>query len=105
VNGGILVALAGVWLGCQVFGGKALERLGIIGDGVAPADKAGAKKSPSAAKQGQSVGTTVGAIVGSGAGPVGTVIGGGAGAILGNAAGEAVHGAKKIADVIGGWIP
>lgn len=28
--GGIVVVIAGVWLGCQVFGGHMLERLGIL---------------------------------------------------------------------------
>lgn len=28
--GGVVIVLAGIWLGCQVFGGNALERLGII---------------------------------------------------------------------------
>jgi hypothetical protein len=28
--GGVFLALLGVWVGCQVFGGEALERLRII---------------------------------------------------------------------------
>jgi hypothetical protein len=28
--GGLVIVIAGVWLGCQVFGGNALERLGIL---------------------------------------------------------------------------
>ena len=28
--GGLVVVIAGVWLGCQIFGGNALERLGIV---------------------------------------------------------------------------
>jgi hypothetical protein len=28
--GGIFLALLGVWIGCQVFGGEALERLRIV---------------------------------------------------------------------------
>jgi hypothetical protein len=28
---GILIGIAGVWVLCQVFGGEALQRLGIIG--------------------------------------------------------------------------
>jgi hypothetical protein len=28
--GGIFLALLGVWVGCQVFGGHALERLRIV---------------------------------------------------------------------------
>ena len=28
--GGIFLALLGVWVGCQVFGGHALERLGLV---------------------------------------------------------------------------
>jgi len=28
--GGIFLALLGVWVGCQVFGGEALERLRIV---------------------------------------------------------------------------
>ena len=28
--GGIVVVIVGIWLGCQVFAGDALERLGII---------------------------------------------------------------------------
>jgi hypothetical protein len=31
--GGLVIAIAGVWLGCQVFGGKMLERLGIVDGG------------------------------------------------------------------------
>lgn len=42
--GGLLVAGAGVWLGCQVFGGKALQRLGILG--TFSADAAGASALP-----------------------------------------------------------
>jgi hypothetical protein len=30
---GILIVIAGVWVLCQVFGGKALQRLGIIEEG------------------------------------------------------------------------
>ena len=41
MTGGILLALGGVWLGCQVFGGDALNRLGITGSGVAPATASG----------------------------------------------------------------
>lgn len=39
---GILIAVAGVWVTCQVFGGNALERLGILkpdpagGGGIVP---------------------------------------------------------------------
>jgi hypothetical protein len=29
--GGIFLALLGVWVGCQIFGGQALERLNITG--------------------------------------------------------------------------
>lgn len=28
--GGLFLALLGVWVGCQVFGGEALERLRIV---------------------------------------------------------------------------
>jgi hypothetical protein len=28
--GGIVIAVVGVWLGCQVFGGHMLERLGVV---------------------------------------------------------------------------
>jgi hypothetical protein len=28
--GGVFLAVLGVWLGCQVFGGEALERLKVI---------------------------------------------------------------------------
>lgn len=28
--GGLFLAVLGVWVGCQIFGGEALERLGII---------------------------------------------------------------------------
>lgn len=28
--GGLVILVAGVWLGCQVFGGNMLERLGIL---------------------------------------------------------------------------
>lgn len=37
--GGIVLVLAGVWVLCQVLGGKALTRLGIVqeGDSTAPA--------------------------------------------------------------------
>lgn len=31
--GGALLVLAGVWVLCQVLGGNALERLGVIGQG------------------------------------------------------------------------
>ena len=34
--GGLVLALAGVWVLCQVLGGRALERLGIVGQ--QPAD-------------------------------------------------------------------
>lgn len=30
--GGVLLVLAGVWVLCQVLGGNALERLGVIGN-------------------------------------------------------------------------
>lgn len=29
---GILLSIAGIWVLCQVFGGEALQRLGIIGE-------------------------------------------------------------------------
>ena len=29
---GIVLVIAGVWLGCQVFGGEALQRLRIVGE-------------------------------------------------------------------------
>jgi len=29
--GGIFLVLLGVWVGCQIFGGEALERLNITG--------------------------------------------------------------------------
>lgn len=32
-SGGVLLVLAGVWVLCQVLGGNALERLGVIGQG------------------------------------------------------------------------
>jgi hypothetical protein len=28
--GGVFLALLGVWIGCQVFGGDALQRLGLV---------------------------------------------------------------------------
>lgn len=28
--GGVVMVIAAVWIGCQVFGGNALERLGIV---------------------------------------------------------------------------
>lgn len=28
---GLVMLIAGVWIGCQVFGGKALQRLGVVG--------------------------------------------------------------------------
>jgi hypothetical protein len=28
--GGIFLAVLGVWVACQVFGGEALERLGVV---------------------------------------------------------------------------
>jgi hypothetical protein len=28
--GGVCIGLLAVWLGCQVFGGQALERLGVV---------------------------------------------------------------------------
>lgn len=31
--GGVLLVIAGVWVLCQVLGGNALERLGVIGAG------------------------------------------------------------------------
>lgn len=103
MNGGPLLVLAGVWLGCQVFGGSALERLGIIGDGTDPAAKT--KKPKTAAQKGQSIGTKVGDVVGFPGGPLGTAAGHVAGGLIGEAAGEAAHLGKKIGDVIGGWIP
>ena len=30
MNGGLLLVVAGTWVLCQVFGGKALQRLGIL---------------------------------------------------------------------------
>jgi hypothetical protein len=30
---GVVMLIAGVWLGCQLLGGDALGRLGIFGDG------------------------------------------------------------------------
>lgn len=36
---GILLALAGVWIMCQVFGGNALGRLGIAGEPTEPGKK------------------------------------------------------------------
>jgi hypothetical protein len=29
-SGGVVLVLAGVWLGCQVWGGQALQRLGVL---------------------------------------------------------------------------
>jgi hypothetical protein len=29
---GIVIGIAGLWVVCQVFGGNALERLGVLGD-------------------------------------------------------------------------
>jgi hypothetical protein len=29
--GGIFLVICGLWVGCQVFGGNALERLNIVG--------------------------------------------------------------------------
>lgn len=29
-SGGLVIAIVGIWLGCQVFGGRMLERLTII---------------------------------------------------------------------------
>jgi hypothetical protein len=31
--GGIVLCLLAVWVGCQVFGGEALERLGVVSSG------------------------------------------------------------------------
>lgn len=28
--GGVVLLILGVWVGCQVFGGHALERLGVV---------------------------------------------------------------------------
>lgn len=28
--GGIVLIIAGVWVGCQLFGGQALQRLGVV---------------------------------------------------------------------------
>lgn len=28
--GGLVLVIFGVWVGCQVFGGQALERLGVV---------------------------------------------------------------------------
>lgn len=36
-SGGILLVVAGVWVLCQVLSGNALERLGVIANGSAPA--------------------------------------------------------------------
>jgi hypothetical protein len=30
VAGGLVILLAATWIGCQVFGGEALERLGVV---------------------------------------------------------------------------
>lgn len=37
-SGGVLLVLAGVWVLCQVLGGDALDRLGIIGQGSTSTD-------------------------------------------------------------------
>jgi hypothetical protein len=34
--GGLVIAIAGVWLGCQIFGGNMLQRLGIIATDATP---------------------------------------------------------------------
>ena len=39
--GGIVVAVLGVWLGCQIFGGNMLERLGIIETNATPPNYTG----------------------------------------------------------------
>lgn len=31
-SSGVVMLIAGVWIGCQLFGGKALQRLGIVDD-------------------------------------------------------------------------
>lgn len=33
MNGGILLMVAGTWVLCQIFGGQALQRLGILAPG------------------------------------------------------------------------
>lgn len=54
--GGVVVVLVGVWLGCQVFGGNMLERLGIVSSssgsssgGTAPSVNIGPAAGPSPA--------------------------------------------------------
>lgn len=50
--GGVLIAIGGVWLGCQVFGGRMLDRLGILGSFTTGADAA-----PATAAAGASLGS------------------------------------------------
>lgn len=40
MTGGLLIGIAGVWVLCQVFGGRGLERLGVIKVPAAAADAA-----------------------------------------------------------------
>lgn len=44
---GLVVVIAGVWLGCQVFGGKMLERLGIVSTSSGSSTKGAVYTSPS----------------------------------------------------------
>lgn len=49
MTGGILLAVAGAWVLCQVLGGNALGRLGISGEPTTPGT-GGAKTAPATAK-------------------------------------------------------
>lgn len=44
--GGLVVVIAAVWLGCQIWGGDALERLGVLSR---PADSSGGGNNKPAA--------------------------------------------------------
>lgn len=48
--GGVLLALAGVWVLCQVLGGNALDRLGLVGR--ATADGADEREFPNVPDRG-----------------------------------------------------
>lgn len=52
--GGVLLVLAGVWVLCQVLGGQALERLGVIGQGGGDGTKPGGGEYPNVPDKGYS---------------------------------------------------
>lgn len=64
MTGGILLAIGGVWLGCQVVGGDALARLGVTGTPQATGGAPAPAAKPAPVKADAGIGGALGDVLG-----------------------------------------